>query len=182
MLRPGMDVIRAHGGLHRFMHWERPILTDSGGFQVFSLATLRKITEEGVSFRSPHQWRSGAADAGALDAGAARPGCGHRDDLRRVHAVSGDRRGSAHVDGAVAALGRAQSRRVRSAAESACAVRHRAGRHVSRPASGIARGPAAHRLRRLRDRRPGGRRAEGGARARCSMRSSRTCRRTGRAT
>ena len=55
MLRPGMDVIRAHGGLHRFMHWERPILTDSGGFQVFSLATLRKITEEGVSFRSPHK-------------------------------------------------------------------------------------------------------------------------------
>jgi queuine tRNA-ribosyltransferase len=53
MLRPGMEVIRAHGGLHRFMHWERPILTDSGGFQVFSLATLRKITEEGVSFRSP---------------------------------------------------------------------------------------------------------------------------------
>ena len=53
MLRPGMDVMRAHGGLHRFMHWERPILTDSGGFQVFSLATLRKITEEGVSFRSP---------------------------------------------------------------------------------------------------------------------------------
>jgi queuine tRNA-ribosyltransferase len=53
MLRPGMDVIRAHAGLHRFMHWERPILTDSGGFQVFSLASLRKITEEGVSFRSP---------------------------------------------------------------------------------------------------------------------------------
>jgi queuine tRNA-ribosyltransferase len=53
MLRPGMDVIRAHDGLHRFMHWERPILTDSGGFQVFSLATLRKITEKGVDFRSP---------------------------------------------------------------------------------------------------------------------------------
>jgi queuine tRNA-ribosyltransferase len=53
MLRPGMDVIRAHGGLHGFMHWQGPILTDSGGFQVFSLATLRKITEEGVSFRSP---------------------------------------------------------------------------------------------------------------------------------
>jgi queuine tRNA-ribosyltransferase len=53
MLRPGMKVIRAHGGLHRFMHWNGPILTDSGGFQVFSLATLRKITEEGVSFRSP---------------------------------------------------------------------------------------------------------------------------------
>ena len=53
MLRPGMEVIRAHDGLHRFMHWHGPILTDSGGFQVFSLATLRKITEEGVSFRSP---------------------------------------------------------------------------------------------------------------------------------
>jgi queuine tRNA-ribosyltransferase len=53
MLRPGMEVINAHGGLHRFMHWERPILTDSGGFQVFSLAKLRKLTESGVSFRSP---------------------------------------------------------------------------------------------------------------------------------
>ncbi len=53
MLRPGMDVIRAHRGLHGFMNWKGPILTDSGGFQVFSLATLRKITEEGVSFRSP---------------------------------------------------------------------------------------------------------------------------------
>jgi queuine tRNA-ribosyltransferase len=53
MLRPGMEVMRKHGGLHRFMHWNGPILTDSGGFQVFSLATLRKISEEGVSFRSP---------------------------------------------------------------------------------------------------------------------------------
>jgi queuine tRNA-ribosyltransferase len=53
MLRPGPAVIEAHGGLHRFMHWSRPILTDSGGFQVFSLASLRKITEEGVKFRSP---------------------------------------------------------------------------------------------------------------------------------
>ena len=53
MLRPGTDVIGAHGGLHEFMHWRRPILTDSGGFQVFSLGDLRKITEQGVSFRSP---------------------------------------------------------------------------------------------------------------------------------
>ncbi len=52
-LRPGLEVIRAHGGLHRFMGWERPILTDSGGFQVFSLGDLRKITEEGVKFASP---------------------------------------------------------------------------------------------------------------------------------
>jgi queuine tRNA-ribosyltransferase len=52
-LRPGLDVIRAHGGLHRFMGWDKPILTDSGGFQVFSLGDLRKITEEGVKFQSP---------------------------------------------------------------------------------------------------------------------------------
>ncbi len=52
-LRPGMEVIRAHGGLHRFMAWDKPILTDSGGFQVFSLGALRKISEEGVRFSSP---------------------------------------------------------------------------------------------------------------------------------
>ncbi|MCR4816569.1 MAG: tRNA guanosine(34) transglycosylase Tgt [Bacteroidales bacterium] len=51
-LRPGMDVLRAAGGLHRFMGWERPILTDSGGFQVFSLADNRKISEEGCTFKS----------------------------------------------------------------------------------------------------------------------------------
>ena len=52
-LRPGLEVIEAHRGLHDFMHWQRPILTDSGGFQVFSLAAMRKLTEEGVRFRSP---------------------------------------------------------------------------------------------------------------------------------
>jgi queuine tRNA-ribosyltransferase len=52
-LRPGLDVIAAHGGLHRFMGWDGPILTDSGGFQVWSLGDLRKISEEGVKFRSP---------------------------------------------------------------------------------------------------------------------------------
>ena len=53
MLRPGTEVVRAHGGLHGLMHWQRPILTDSGGYQVFSLAAMRKLTEEGVRFRSP---------------------------------------------------------------------------------------------------------------------------------
>ncbi|HSC48088.1 MAG TPA: tRNA guanosine(34) transglycosylase Tgt, partial [Gammaproteobacteria bacterium] len=52
-LRPGPDIIAAHGGLHRFMGWNGPILTDSGGFQVWSLAQMRKITEQGVSFQSP---------------------------------------------------------------------------------------------------------------------------------
>ena len=53
MLRPGADVIEKFGGLHKFMHWDKPILTDSGGYQVFSLAKSRKITEQGVHFRSP---------------------------------------------------------------------------------------------------------------------------------
>ena len=53
MLRPGTEVIERHGGLHGFMHWDKPLLTDSGGFQVFSLAEARKITPEGVHFRSP---------------------------------------------------------------------------------------------------------------------------------
>ncbi|HPE61915.1 MAG TPA: tRNA guanosine(34) transglycosylase Tgt [Thiolinea sp.] len=53
MLRPGTEVVRLHGDLHDFMHWDKPILTDSGGFQVFSLAGMRKISEEGVRFQSP---------------------------------------------------------------------------------------------------------------------------------
>ena len=53
MLRPGTKIIRKHGSLHNFMHWQGPILTDSGGFQVFSLGDMRKITEQGVHFRSP---------------------------------------------------------------------------------------------------------------------------------
>ena len=53
MLRPGTEVIKAHGDLHDFMQWKGPILTDSGGFQVFSLGKLRKITEDGVTFKSP---------------------------------------------------------------------------------------------------------------------------------
>ena len=53
MLRPGTEIIRAHDGLHKFMNWPGPILTDSGGFQVFSLSSLRSISEEGVRFKSP---------------------------------------------------------------------------------------------------------------------------------
>jgi queuine tRNA-ribosyltransferase len=52
-LRPGLEVIAAHGGLHKFMGWDKPILTDSGGFQVFSLGAMRKISEEGVKFKNP---------------------------------------------------------------------------------------------------------------------------------
>ncbi len=57
LLRPGPEIMRAHGGLHGFMHWEKPILTDSGGFQVWSLAQRRKLTEEGVRFNAPTDGR-----------------------------------------------------------------------------------------------------------------------------
>lgn len=53
LLRPGVEIVRQHGGLHRFMNWQYPILTDSGGFQVFSLARQRRITEQGAYFKSP---------------------------------------------------------------------------------------------------------------------------------
>jgi queuine tRNA-ribosyltransferase len=52
-LRPGTDIVRMHGDLHDFMGWQGPILTDSGGFQVFSLGAMRKVSEAGVHFRSP---------------------------------------------------------------------------------------------------------------------------------
>ena len=52
-LRPGNEIVAKFGGLHEFMGWDKPILTDSGGFQVFSLGAMRKITEEGVKFASP---------------------------------------------------------------------------------------------------------------------------------
>lgn len=53
MLRPGPEIISMHGDLHDFIHWDKPMLTDSGGFQVFSLSKVRKLTEEGVTFKSP---------------------------------------------------------------------------------------------------------------------------------
>src|SRR5262249_55531519 len=52
LVRPGIDAIKHFGGLHKFMNWDRPILTDSGGYQIFSLAKLRKITEDGVEFQN----------------------------------------------------------------------------------------------------------------------------------
>ncbi len=88
-LRPGLDVIHAHGGLHDFMGWQKPILTDSGGFQVFSLGAMRKITEEGVKFSSPIDGAKLFLTPGNLDADPARAEFRHRHDLRRMHALPG---------------------------------------------------------------------------------------------
>jgi len=81
MLRPGTEIIKKHGDLHDFMHWQGPILTDSGGFQIFSLAKMRKISEDGVQFFR------------------------YCNDLRRMYAVSGGRECSTIFDGIVTSMG-----------------------------------------------------------------------------
>ena len=78
-IRPGDQVIRDLGGLHRFTGWKRPILTDSGGFQVFSLASLRKIREEGVTFNSHIDGK--LYGAGGEYAHPVQPGLHHRHGL-----------------------------------------------------------------------------------------------------
>jgi tRNA-guanine family transglycosylase len=84
-LRPGLDVVARFGGLHRFEGWPRPILTDSGGFQVWSLGANAKVSELGVAFQSPGQRRQAAADARGQHADPARPRQRHRHAIRRVH-------------------------------------------------------------------------------------------------
>ena len=66
-LQPGEDIVAEAGGLHRFMGWDGPMLTDSGGFQVFSLSQMRTITEEGVTFRSPRDGARINLNPGTLD-------------------------------------------------------------------------------------------------------------------
>ena len=80
-LRPGDKVVRQMGGLHRFMTWDRPILTDSGGFQVFSLAQLRKIQEEGVYFFLPHRRPENFYGPGGKYADSIQPGVGYLHGL-----------------------------------------------------------------------------------------------------
>ncbi len=81
-LRPGMEVIAAHGGLHRFMGWDGPILTDSGGFQVFSLGPLRKITGRRSGIPVAGEWRQVLPVAGRVHAHPEGAQFRHRDDLR----------------------------------------------------------------------------------------------------
>ena len=127
-LRPGLDVIEAHGGLHGFARWDGPILTDSGGFQVFSLAHRRKITEAGRDLRRADRRLDRVPRPGGEHAHPARARFGHRDDLRRVHAVSGDRatsrarRWSCRCAGPSAASARtkATTRRCSASSRAAC--------------------------------------------------------------
>ena len=81
-VRPGDKIVKQMGGLHRFMNWDRPILTDSGGFQVFSLASLRKIKEEGVYFTLSYRWKKDFHGTGGEHADTVEPCLNHRDGIR----------------------------------------------------------------------------------------------------
>ena len=137
MLRPGAERIAALGGLHRFMNWPHAILTDSGGFQVMSLAALRKITEEGVTFRSHLDGSAPSPDPGALGRDPAPARRRHHDGVRRMHPVPGRARSGRSLDGIVDALGRALARRLcRRARATASSASCRA---ASTPSCGSAR-------------------------------------------
>ena len=84
MLRPGAERVAQLGGLHQFMNWPYPILTDSGGFQVMSLAALRKIDETGVTFQSHIDGSTHVMTPGALDRDPGPVGFGHPDAARRM--------------------------------------------------------------------------------------------------
>ena len=159
-LRPGHETIRKLGGLHRFMNWPRAILTDSGGFQVFSLDTLRKVTEEGVLFRShlngdPHfftpestidvQLALGSDIMMVLDECLAYPASHEAARVSTERTLRWARAGYDHYR-------RSRRRRTR-------ALPDRPGLHVRRSAPPLRRRAAATRCRRLRDRRLIGRRA-----------------------
>ena len=113
MLRPGAERVAKLGGLHRFMGWERPILTDSGGYQVMSLSELTKVSEEGVSFASHLDGTRHMLSARALDRGAAAARLRHRHGLRPARAGDCDAGGSGSGDGALDALGEAIARGIR---------------------------------------------------------------------
>ena len=91
-IRPGLDIIRAAGGLHQFMNWQKPILTDSGGFQVFSLAKIRKIKAHGVEFRSHLDGSLLFLGPEGSHGNPARARLGHRDGVRRMPAARRARR------------------------------------------------------------------------------------------
>ena len=152
ILRPGDDLIARAGGLHRFIGWDRPILTDSGGYQVFSLATMRRIREEGAEFRSH---LDGALHALTPGAGDRHPGAArlrHRHGARRVHRDAGHaaRRPARRWSGRSAGRGAPATASFGSQADPSLvsgdqpgpgAVRHRAGRRPS-PTSALRAWPA----------------------------------------
>ena len=88
-IRPGHELIRSFGGLHRFMHWDGPILTDSGGFQIFSLRELAKITEEGRRLPFPSRRHQAFPQPRRCRPGPGGPGLRHHDGPGHLHSLSG---------------------------------------------------------------------------------------------
>src|SRR6185369_16428025 len=129
-MRPGLDVMAQFGGLHKFESWKAPILTDSGGFQVWSLGEMRKISEEGVRFASPVN-----GDKLFLTP---------ETSMQIQHALNSD---------IVMQFDECTPYESKGHLTTERAVRHRAGRHVREPARGIARVAGRARPARLRDRR-----------------------------
>ena len=111
MLRPGAERVARLGGLHRFMRWKGPIITDSGGFQVMSLSKLRKITDAGVTFQSHIDGSTHSPHARARRRDPVPARLGHPDAARRVHRAAGHARGDASRRRPLARLGRARAKR-----------------------------------------------------------------------
>jgi queuine tRNA-ribosyltransferase len=153
-LRPGTEVIKKHNGLHDFMQWKGPILTDSGGFQVFSLGAMRKIKEEGVTFASP-------VDGSKVFMGPEESMQVQRDLGSDVVMIFDECTPyPAEHDVARTSMELSLRWAQRSCRQHRGAVRYRPGRHVPGPAHALARRPGEHRLRRAGHRRPVGGRAQ----------------------
>ena len=139
-MRPGLDVLKQFGGLHRFEEWNKPILTDSGGFQVWSLGEMRKISEEGVKFASPV---NGDKLFLTPETSMQIQTLLNSDIVMQFDECTPyDTKGPPHhrgrgplFDGAEPALGRTLQDRIRPAGKSQCPVRHRARRDVRAPAT-----------------------------------------------
>ncbi len=175
-LRPGVETVRQLGGVQKFMAWHKPILTDSGGFQVFSLSDLRKLTEDGVQFRSHidgslHFFSpetSLAAEIGlgadiimAFDECTEFPATYERARKSMEMTARWARRSKDYFEAHKHEVPwfEEKTRPASAAEQTPGAVRHRAGRHVSRAAPRIRRAHGGDRLSRPRHRRPLGRRA-----------------------
>jgi hypothetical protein len=179
LLRPGIDIFEKFGGIHGFMNWPRSVLTDSGGFQIFSLPGSRTIGEDGAEFKSYVDNTDGQTQPGNQHRGAEIDRRRHHDGARSVRAVDRRARGRASRHGIDASLGTPQSRRTRRFG--AGLVRHRAGRELRRIFGSKAPHRHRHAVRRIRDRRSRGRRKLPRS-AKIARRSSpNTCRRIGRA-
>ena len=162
MLRPGADRVAALGGLHKFMNWPGPILTDSGGFQVMSLSDLRKIGEQGVDIPLPSRRQQTSAHPGTerRDPGQAR--CRHHHVLRRMHALSRHRGTGGQLDAAFHALGKALPRSLSASGPAIiCSASCRAASFAicARKCAGFA---AGNRFSGLCHRGPGNRRGPAG--------------------